>query len=221
MASHSVPASTPLVFTEAEAGILALYDQLLQLQLELALLQSQQDHHASSVPGHDLAATQTRLLEAKATLALRNSVVESVAAVQPTLNAVHHMPQASVVERVLLPTIEQRDVTANKAATICADLQTARRSLADLEVEGLHASRRNTRLASEALQLAEKSHDQNPESVEGGRFKADVAVLEHQMKSSRHRWRVMKGAASAIVAGSGVDWVRDERLRELVLDPLD
>jgi hypothetical protein len=104
---------------------------------------------------------------------------------------------------------------------MCADLQTARRALADLEVEGLRASRRNTKLASEALQLAEKTHDQSPESAEGGRFKPDVAALETQVKSSRHRWRVMKGAASAIVAGSGVDWVRDERLRELVLDPMD
>ena len=127
MASHSVPSALSLAVTEAEAGILALYDQLQQLQLELALLQSQQAHHASGqsshvlkrvvrnlaltsspedggsrVPGHDLAATQTRLLEAKATLALRNSVVESVTAVQPTLNAVHHMPRASVVERYRL-----------------------------------------------------------------------------------------------------------------------
>nr|5Z08_D Chain D, Cenp-H [Thermothielavioides terrestris NRRL 8126] len=41
---------------------------------------------------------------------------------------------------------------------------------------------------------------------------------EAEMKSNRRRWRIMKGAASAIVAGSGIDWVRDERLRDLVLD---
>jgi hypothetical protein len=47
MASHNVPSRPSLVVTETEAGVLALYDQLQQLQLELALLQSQQDHHAS------------------------------------------------------------------------------------------------------------------------------------------------------------------------------
>lgn len=46
MASHAVPGAS-LIVTEAEAGALALYDQLQQLQLELALLRSQRSHHAS------------------------------------------------------------------------------------------------------------------------------------------------------------------------------
>lgn len=120
--------TTPsLILSEAEAEALALFDQLQRLQLELALLRSQQDHQtsgqssrnprmivserepvmltiqlesgASRAAEHDLAGVQTRLLEAKATLALRNSVVESVVAVQPTLNAVHDAIHASPVER--------------------------------------------------------------------------------------------------------------------------
>ena len=47
----------------------------------------------------DLARDQTQLLEAKATLALRNSVVENVVTVQPTLKAVHRATHASPVER--------------------------------------------------------------------------------------------------------------------------
>jgi hypothetical protein len=47
----------------------------------------------------DLARDQTQLLEAKATLALRNSVVENVVAVQPTLKAVHRATHSSPVER--------------------------------------------------------------------------------------------------------------------------
>ncbi|KAH6854368.1 centromere protein H (CENP-H)-domain-containing protein [Chaetomium sp. MPI-CAGE-AT-0009] len=225
MASRTIPEPS-LIITEAEARVLALYDQLQQLQLELALLRSQRGHHASEdgspqVSGHDWAGKQTRLLEAKATLALRNNAVESVAAVQPTLNAAHQATQASVVEGDLLPTIQRRDVAAVKAAAICADLQTARGSLANLEVESLRVSQRNTELATEALQLAERIHDQNPESVGSGPFKGDIGILESKADLSRRRWKVMKGAASAIVAGSGIDWVRDERLRDLVLDPPD
>jgi hypothetical protein len=152
---------------------------------------------------------------------LRNSAVESVAAVQPTLNAAHQATQASVVEGDLLPTIQRRDVSAVKTAAACADFEAARGSLADLEIESLHATQRNTELATEALQLAERTHGQNPESVKSGQFKGGISILENKVDSSRRRWRVMKGAASAIVAGSGIDWVRDERLRELVLDPMD
>lgn len=121
--------------------------------------------------------------------------------------------------RGLLPTIQQRDKITVKAATICADLQTARGSLAGLEVENLHASQRNTSLATKVLELAEITHSQTPESVESGQYKGSIDILESKVDSSRRRWRVMKGAASAIVAGSGIDWVRDERLRDLVLDP--
>jgi hypothetical protein len=124
-------------------------------------------------------------------------------------------------QRDLLPTIQRRDVVAVKAATICADLQTARGSLANLEVESLRVSQRNTELATEALQLAERIHDQNPESVGSGPFKGGIGILERKVDLSRRRWKVMKGAASALVAGSGIDWVRDERLRDLVLDPPD
>jgi hypothetical protein len=55
--------------------------------------------HASGPAEDDLAKDQTQLLEAKATLALRNSVVENVVAVQPTLKAVHRATHASPVER--------------------------------------------------------------------------------------------------------------------------
>lgn len=47
----------------------------------------------------DLAVGQAQLLEARATLDLRNSVVENVVAVQPILNAVHRATQASPAER--------------------------------------------------------------------------------------------------------------------------
>ncbi len=46
-----------------------------------------------------MADDQTRLLEAKATLALRNSIVEGVVAVQPTLHAVYDAAHASPVEQ--------------------------------------------------------------------------------------------------------------------------
>ncbi|KAK3310323.1 centromere protein H (CENP-H)-domain-containing protein [Chaetomium strumarium] len=222
MASPTTP--TSLLFTETESDILALYDELLRLQLELALLQSRQDHHAEETDAsqgteHALADEQARLLEARATLALRNSVVETVMAVQPTLNAVHHATHASPVERDLLPHTEQRDAAAARAARLCSELETARDRLAQLEVENLRTAQRNRKLASEVLRLAGKTDRQDSNGPTHGRFRGEIAVLEGQVKSSRHRWKIMKGAASTIVAGSGIDWVRDERLRDLVLDP--
>lgn len=50
---------------------------------------------------------------------------------------------------------------------------------------------------------------------------ASLRSLEAEMKRSRWTWRVTKGITSGVVAGSGVDWGRDEALCELVLDPED
>lgn len=51
------------------------------------------------------------------------------------------------------------------------------------------------------------------------RTQQDLQRLEGELKTSRQRWRVMKGITSGVVSGSGVDWARDETLLDLVLDP--
>lgn len=127
----------------------------------------------------------------------------------------------SLLQRDLLPIIQERDRAAAKAANIYSELQTARGRLATLEVECLKASHRNTELAADVLQLARENCEQSFESIQSGHIGSGVADLESQVKASRRRWRIIKGVTSAIVAGSGVDWVRVQRLRELVLDPLD
>ena len=121
----------------------------------------------------------------------------------------------------MLASIQRRDAAATKTAALCSDLQVARSRLAELEAKSLHISRQNIEPASETLQLAGRTLDQKAKSVEGGPFGHEIGILEGQVKSSHQRWRVMKGAASAIVAGSGIEWARDKRLKDLVLDPPD
>jgi hypothetical protein len=101
------------------------------------------------------------------------------------------------------------------------ELRAERDQLAELEAETLLLGCQNTKLASEVLDLTGNTPDQETQILGGGRFGKEIARLESQVKSSRHRWRVVKGLASASVAGSGMEWTRDERLRDLVLDLQD
>jgi predicted nucleic acid-binding Zn-ribbon protein len=121
----------------------------------------------------------------------------------------------------LLPYIEQRDAAAAKAANMCSALQTANNTLAELEVKCLRTRDQNIKLATEILEFSKKAHQSGPGIIQDARFKEEIAALEGEMKTSRRKWRVIKGAASAIVAGSGIDWVRESRLRDLVLDSPD
>lgn len=87
------------------------------------------------------------------------------------------------------------------------------------QTEALQASRKNVELASEVIRLGAEleqkkfSYDRDdPEARES------IQTAEGELRTSRQRWRVLKGVTAGIVAGSGVDWGRDEKLRELVLD---
>lgn len=123
MAAINATTSVPEL-SQAEAGVLELYDKVQQLQLQLAVLRAQERYtqgvyetyqhdrdgaclaHAlwltSLFKGKGSPDGRTRLLEANASLSLRDRVIESVVAVQPTLKAVHHATHASPVERWVL-----------------------------------------------------------------------------------------------------------------------
>lgn len=92
------------------------------------------------------------------------------------------------------------------------DLRTA-------QVESIRVSRRNVGLAAEVLKLANAADQNKAEAVDDPVTKEEIARLEKELKASRQKWKVMKGTASAVVAGSGVDWVKDPVLRDIVLDP--
>jgi hypothetical protein len=91
--------------------------------------------------------------------------------------------------------------------------------LTKVQVETVRISRRNVDLASEVLKLADAASQNKAESIDDPATKDEIARLENELKASRQRWKVMKGTASAVVAGSGVDWVKDPELRDIVLDP--
>lgn len=68
------------------------------------------------------------------------------------------------------------------------------------------------------LGLAEQVNSHRQADVEDTQLRQQLDELEVSMKVSRQRWRIMKGTASGTIAGSGVDWARDSKLLEIVLD---
>jgi flagellar biosynthesis chaperone FliJ len=120
-----------------------------------------------------------------------------------------------------LPTIEQRDTAAIRAAQLCSDALKAKRQLAELERENLTLCQQNVELAQEVLSLEERAQIPQQVAFRSSTAENEVTSLEREVSTARRRWKVIKGATSAIVAGSGVDWVRDERLKTLVLESLD
>ncbi|EGX94002.1 hypothetical protein CCM_02273 [Cordyceps militaris CM01] len=227
----------PLALSDAERQILEEYDRLHQMDLEIAIIKAQKAY--KSAPADDspdaLAAAQEALLQARSRYKLRNDAVELVVIANPVLKAVHGGTNASPIDRYapppysafalsadhqlflqsdLLPFIVQRDDAAVDAARSATQAQATRDALTDVQVETLRACRRNVQLTSRVFELAAQLEARKAVDWDGG----EEAL---RVRDEKRKWRAVKGAASGIVAGSGVDWASDEALRDMVLDPED
>ncbi|RYP89220.1 hypothetical protein DL770_004518 [Monosporascus sp. CRB-9-2] len=224
-------APKPLLLSDEEKRVLELHDRLQQLQLEIALLTAQNNYVPSTTTssleeGRAIKAAQKELLDSRARYVLRNETVESVVMANPIMQAVHSGANASPIERDLLPVLEQRDAASVTLAKQSAELRALLDELAEVEGRSLRLGRENADLAAEALRLAGEANRRNngtgePWADADPDLAAEIVELEAQVRASRKRWRVVKGTASAFVAGSGVDWARDAELRDIVLDAED
>lgn len=168
----------------------------------------------------DIKDAREQLLEAIALHNLRNSVVSNVLIANPILKGIHNSTYASPIEQDLPSWIETRDDTAQSVATQSATLRRVLDQLSEVEADTMRTARKNRELAGEVLRLAKEAEAERNQALEADEgMKAKIAELEEKLAQSRQKWRVFKGTASGIVAGSGVDWVSDEELRAVVLDP--
>ncbi|KAI1417072.1 centromere protein H (CENP-H)-domain-containing protein [Hypoxylon sp. FL1857] len=223
MAESTTDTPAPLLLSDDERRILELHDRLQQLQLEIALLTAQKDYNPKQSPyreGGSIEVAQKALLDSRSRYVLRDQVVQSVVAANPILQAVHNGTKASPIERDLLPILEQRDQSSSTLAHQSTELRALLNEITEVESQSLRLGRENVDLASRLLDLAEQTNRSKEEAVNTDPERAaEISRLEGEVRLSRQRWRVLKGTASAVVAGSGIDWSRDAELREIVLDP--
>ncbi|KAG6362955.1 hypothetical protein INS49_008050 [Diaporthe citri] len=233
--AHESDISKGPSFSDEEREILELYDQVQKLELEVALAKARvrlaeeaekggrgDDDEQDEDDSGEVEEARNQLLEAMSLYTLRNGVVNNVLITNPLLKGIHGSTAASPIEQDILPWVQARDAASRDVAAQSAAARQVLAQLTDAEAEVLRAARRNRELAAEVLRLAREA-DRGKVGAAGGSgdpaAEAQVAELEKRLAASRQKWRVMKGTASGIVAGSGVDWAADPVLRDVVLDP--
>ncbi|KAL9484783.1 hypothetical protein ACSS6W_003572 [Trichoderma asperelloides] len=185
-----------LPLSEDETRVLELYDKLQELRLEIAILNAQQA--GRNYDESNITEAQDALLTARARYRLRNDAIED-----------------------LFPYVQERDETSISVAQHAESVTKLRDDLTKVQVQSLRVCRENMELTSELFALAEQAKQKKAVRVDDPRVQQEMEKLTREVKTSRQRWRVMKGVASGVVAGSGVDWAKDEDLRNIVLDPED
>lgn len=121
----------------------------------------------------------------------------------------------------LLPYIKERDSASIATAKQSSELTKTLDELARAQSDALRISRANVSMTSELLELAEEAKRKRLGRMSGPAMEAEMKSAEEEAKESRQKWKVIKGTASAVIVGSGVDWVGDPELRDVVLDPED
>jgi hypothetical protein len=101
---------------------------------------------------------------------------------------------------------------------LSTNVLSARNELKNVQSEHMVTARQNAELATSMLALAEEADTQRKDGINDPKARQQLDELEVSMKTSRQRWRIMKGTASATIAGSGIDWARDPKLLEIILD---
>ncbi|CAK7270637.1 hypothetical protein SEPCBS57363_004203 [Sporothrix epigloea] len=221
------PANDPpatLELSDDETLVLSLYDKLRGIRLEKAILKSllTKTDPPSTV---NVAVLQKQLLEARSAYVLRNEVVDSVLTVNPVLRAVHGATQASPIERDLLPAIEQRDEASKQVARAASVRRECLDESMAIAVECRQLEKQNVELAAQVFTLVDALKATNDATISGTDPADDATALAEQeqlkadVKTSRQRWKLIKGTAGGIVVGSGVDWSREQALCDIVLDP--
>ncbi|RAL65088.1 hypothetical protein DID88_001195 [Monilinia fructigena] len=216
------PANDIPPLSDQEKRILEVYDKLEELQVEIALLKAQgvisSREFPEEVTDEDIRKAEEDLLESKANYSLRSKIIENVVIANPMLKAVHAGDNASIIEQDLLPLIEERDISSEKLAQMSNKLQSSREELMKESSENIITGRKNIELATQMLALAKETSSQGKEDIQDSEVRAQLDELEREMKKSKQRWRIMKNTTSAVIVGSGIDWARDPKLLEIVLD---
>ncbi|SPO00900.1 uncharacterized protein DNG_03648 [Cephalotrichum gorgonifer] len=207
-----------LPLSKSEEEVLQHYDKLQELKLEIALLKAQQSYNADTPPG-SISKSQEEALQARSLYSLNRDIVDNVLMVAPILKAIHHRIDSSPIETDIIPLIRERDSASIATAKQSSELRTTLDELTQVQSEALIISQSNVAVTSELLELAEEAKRRKLGRMTGPTMEDEMKTAEEEVKESRQKWKVMKGTASAVVVGSGVDWVRDPELRDVVLDP--
>jgi hypothetical protein len=183
------------------------------------------------VSQQDVDSTQQALLLSRAQYTIATLATTQALTADPVLRAVHDsnkdsQPSASSSapgqDVVTASAIAKRDALSMILATLTNQISTLETRTRELEQERKDIW---TRLPSKAKHAIDLSKDLDPEmelALQGDQvdpeWKSRLDRADEEVKRAMWEYRVTKGIASGLVAASGVDWVEDEKLINMVLE---
>lgn len=120
--------------------------------------------------------------------------------------------------RRLHPLIDRRDTLGIAHTNLSATLKSLMKDTVSVEAESIRTTERNRELATTLLDITRKGQDHRDRVSQDSGTRAQLDRLKGETATARNRWRMMKSVVGATVAASGVDWARNDTLKDVVLD---
>lgn len=107
-----------------------------------------------------------------------------------------------------------------KLTALTSQVLSTKNEFMKAETEHIFTARQNVELTGKMVALAGDANTQKRDDIPQ-KAQAQLNELDAEVKSSRQKWRIMKGTASGTIVGSGIDWARDPDLLDIILDDDD
>jgi hypothetical protein len=216
----AIPTSPSQPLGAQEQQLLDLYDKLHRVTLERRTLEAELADGTCSLRfffhpflprangGTDATkteGTEEDLIQARSSRLLVEAITSTVLSAVPIIKSVHPDISASPLELAAL--LSRRDKLAEVYGHLSTRLAAGHEEIVAVlrQVEKVRGE--NRELAEKVL-AAVKTRKREVERDE---------EVERELREACKNWEVARNVAVALVTGSGVDWARDQELRELVL----
>lgn len=101
---------------------------------------------------------------------------------------------------------------------LSARLHSTSQALTKVEAQNIEAMEKNRELTATLVELTRQMSEQRVSALNESNLGNQLEILRDDVGTARKRWKIMKSVVAAVIVGSGVDWARDDELRQVVID---
>lgn len=117
--------------------------------------------------------------------------------------------------------MNRRDILGIAQTTLSARLNSTLKAITTAEAESIGALEKNRTLTKSLFGVISQLRSQREAALQEADSGVLVDKLKGEARTAERRWKIMKSFVSAVIVGSGVDWARNEELRQAVVQKED
>lgn len=101
---------------------------------------------------------------------------------------------------------------------LSAQLHSTSNVLTMTKSQNIMALEKNRKLTATLMEVTSHMKAQRVSAINESKLRTQLEKFQDDSKIAKKRWKIMKSLVAAVIVGSGVDWARNEELRQVVID---